>query len=82
MYSGSVVLGLVAVGWALERVFGLESSVSGLVDPILDWPRSLFIAMGLTVIAAGLHAYERSSGRLLALPEATPHPHPAPVAAD
>jgi hypothetical protein len=38
--------------------------------------------MGLTVIAAGLYAYERSSGRLLALPEATPHPHPAPVAAD
>ncbi len=72
MYVGSVALALVALGWALERVFDLESSVSTLVDPILDWPRSLYIAIGLTAIAAVVYWYERSNDELLPLPSEEP----------
>jgi hydrogenase/urease accessory protein HupE len=72
MYAGSVALALVALGWALERVFDLESSVSTLVDPVLDWPRSLYIAIALTAIAAVMYWYERSNEELLPLPADEP----------
>ncbi len=74
MYGGSVILGLVALGWALERVFGLESTMSTLVDPVLDWPRSLWLVMALTALAAALFWSDRSSGRLRPLPEPEAEP--------
>ncbi len=79
MYTGSAILALVALGWALERVFGLESTVSTLVDPILDWPRSLYIAMGVTAIAAIMYWFERSRHRLLPLPADQPAGQPDPI---
>ncbi len=81
MYAGSVVLALVALGWALERVFGLESSVSTVVDPVLDWPRSLWITVVITAIAAVLYWSDRSAGRLRPLAAEAPEAVPEPVAA-
>ena len=40
MYAGSVVLSLVALAWATERIFDYDTQVNELVDPILQWPRS------------------------------------------
>lgn len=67
LYAGSAVLALVSLGWALERVFGLESSVSRVVDPVLDWPRSVWIVAVATAAAATIHRADRSAGRLIPL---------------
>ncbi len=65
MNVGSALLAIAALGWAYERVFDTSIGVSSIIDPILDWPSSLWFAAGGTVIAAVLYWYDRSRTQLL-----------------
>ncbi len=64
LYAGSVVLALVALAWATERIFDYDTQVNELVDPILQWPRSAVLVAAGYVIAAALWWFDRSRGRL------------------
>jgi hypothetical protein len=68
MRTGSVVLGVIALAWAIERSFEVDLGVNRVVDPLLAWPRSLWLVIGVTVVAAALFAYDRSRGLLRPLP--------------
>jgi hypothetical protein len=62
-----VSVGLAAVSsvWVVERIFELDLRVSKVVDAGLEWPRALWLMLGLTVVAALYHEYEKRAGRLL-----------------
>ena len=62
---GSLALTAIAVGWMLERIFDLELRVARLVDPIVDWPRSVLLIGALTALAAAVHFVEARADRLL-----------------
>jgi hypothetical protein len=64
MYAGSVLLALVSLAWAAERIFDYDTDVNSLVDPILRWPRSAVLLIGILVIATAIYAYDRSKGAL------------------
>ncbi len=64
MNIGSVVLALVALAWATERIFDYDTDVNALVDPVLRWPRSALVLLAVLACAAGLYAYDRSRGAL------------------
>lgn len=68
MYTGSALLAVGALGWAVERVLDLDIGVSRVIDPILDWPRSVWLAAGLTAVAAIVYGYDRSTSQLIPLP--------------
>jgi HupE / UreJ protein len=68
MRTGSVVLSVIALAWAVERLFEVELGVSRIVDPLLAWPRALWLVLVVTMVAAGLFAYDRSRGLLRPLP--------------
>ena len=61
----SVGLAVVSGIWVIERVFEVDLRVSAAVDAALEWPRSLWVMLGLTAIAAVYQEYERRAGRLL-----------------
>jgi hypothetical protein len=65
MYTGSVLLAVVALAWATERVFEYNLRVNELVDPLLRWPRSVWLVVAGYAIAIALWSYERSRDRLL-----------------
>ena len=65
MYAGSIVLAIVALAWATERIFDYDLDVNALVDPVLRWPRSLILVIIGYAIATGLWWTERQAGRLL-----------------
>ena len=76
MYISSVVLAVVALAWATERIFEYDTDVNALVDPVLRWPRSgLLIIIGL-LGAAALYAFDRSRGALRPVANTT-HSEPA-----
>ncbi len=61
----SVVLALLAVGWAIERSLEVDLGVDRLVDPIFVYPR-IFVLVLLATFAAGLaYQRQREAGRLL-----------------
>ena len=43
MKLASIVLAVVSLAWATERIFDYDTSVNSLVDPILRWPRSALV---------------------------------------
>jgi hypothetical protein len=51
MKAGSVLLSLIAMAWATERIFDYDTSVSSLVEPVLLWPRSAFVVAACYVFA-------------------------------
>ena len=61
----SVGLAAVAVGWLIERLFEVDLGISGVVDKIVAWPRSLVLAVLAAVVAALLYWWEATKGRLL-----------------
>ena len=67
MYAGSVVLSLVALAWATERIFDYDTQVNELVDPILQWPRSALLVAAGYVIATALWWFDRSRHKLVPL---------------
>jgi len=64
MNLGSVLLALVALAWAAERIFDYDLSVSDTIDPVFRWPRSaLVIAVGYAV-ATGIWWFGKQRGDL------------------
>ncbi len=62
---GSILLAIVAVGWAIERSLEVDLGVDSLVDPIFVYPR-IFILVLLATLAAGfLYRNQQAAGRLL-----------------
>ncbi|MEM9562036.1 MAG: HupE/UreJ family protein [Actinomycetota bacterium] len=62
---GSVLLAIVAVGWAIERSLEVSLGVDNLVDPIFVYPR-IFILVLLATLAAGFfYRNQQEAGRLL-----------------
>jgi hypothetical protein len=51
MKAGSVLLSLIAMAWATERIFDYDTSVNSLVEPVLLWPRSAFVVAACYVFA-------------------------------
>ncbi|MCU0275213.1 MAG: HupE/UreJ family protein [Acidimicrobiales bacterium] len=65
MQGASIVMAVVAYGWAIERVFEVDLKVNSLVDPVMDYPRVLLPLAVLTAIAALLHLRARARGELV-----------------
>ena len=63
---GSIGLAAVAMAWATERIFGYDTRVNDLVDPVLRWPRSAILVAVAHGIAIALWWFDRSRGRLVA----------------
>lgn len=64
MYAGSVVLALVSLAWASERIFDYDTNVNALVDPIFRWPRAALLLLGIFAIAAAIYLFDRSQNAL------------------
>ena len=60
-----MALALMALLWAVERVFEVDLRVSEWVDKLVKFPRSLGFAVVATVVAAALYWWERRANRLL-----------------
>ena len=69
MRWGSVALIVIAVGWFIDRTLGLDIGVDRVVEPLVAWPRPLYIAAALTVFAVTWYLIERQSNRLIPLDE-------------
>lgn len=62
---GSVGLAAVAMAWATERIFGYNTRINDLVDPVLRWPRSAILVAVACGIATALWRFDSSRGRLV-----------------
>lgn len=74
-YVTSVGLAIVSALWIVERVAEVDLNITGAVNRTLEWPRSLYVAIALTVVAAAYRAIEERRGRLL--PVGRPGAEPA-----
>ncbi|MGH1504717.1 MAG: HupE/UreJ family protein [Acidimicrobiales bacterium] len=70
--AGSLALAAISVGWLIERVFDTDLGMGTITDPLVVWPRVLYILVALTIGAAALFWFERSNDRLVP-------PAPAPA---
>ncbi|MEL6984883.1 MAG: HupE/UreJ family protein, partial [Actinomycetota bacterium] len=61
----SILLSVVAVGWAIERAFEVDLSVDSLVDPVFVYPRIFVLVAIFTAAAAALYYQQKGAGRLL-----------------
>ena len=77
MNLGSVALVAIAFGWFVDRVFDLDVGVDRIVTPVLLWPRPLWIAAGITLLALGVYKFERDHDRLIPLEPQTSSPESA-----
>ncbi len=68
-YGLSVLLAVLSSVWIVERVFEVDVGINRLVDATLEWPRALWVMLGVTSIAALYYEVERRSGRLLPVGE-------------
>jgi hypothetical protein len=67
MYTASISLAVMSSLWVVERVFEVEFGFNGAIDKALQWPRSLFVVIALTVIVVIYRQIEEQRGRLLPL---------------
>lgn len=67
MSLGSLALAVIAVGWFVDRVFEIDSGVDRIVEPVMAWPRPLYVVALFTAVSAAYWWYERSRGELLPL---------------
>ena len=67
MFAGSIVLAGVALAWALERMFEIDTPVDRLIDPLVIWPRALWLMPIGLAVAAATWAIEKRAGRLIPL---------------
>lgn len=65
MNIASGFLMVAALGWFVDRVFGLDVGVDRVVDVLLAWPRPLWIAAMTTLVAIGYYKMEASARRLI-----------------
>jgi len=66
----SLVLAIVSFIWIIERVFEVDAGINDGILAAVRWPRSFFLAIVFTAVAAGLQQRERNRGALL--PVGTP----------
>ena len=64
LYGGSVLLAVIAMAWATERIFDYDTRVNDLVDPVLRWPRSALLVAAGYAIATAIWYVERARDRL------------------
>ena len=60
----SVLLSLVAVGWAIERSLEVDLRVDSLVDPIFVYPRIFLYVLAITAAAWLLYRQQAGAGGL------------------
>lgn len=65
MQVGSIALIAIALGWFVDRVFELDLGVDEIVNPVLAWPRALWLVAVFTVISWGVYEIEKRRGRLI-----------------
>lgn len=68
MYTASIGLAVMASLWVVERLFEVDMGFNGAVDKVLEWPRSLFVVIAVTVVAVIYRQIEAKNGNLLPLP--------------
>ena len=61
----SLGLALVAFGWMLERIFEVDLKVGRIVEPIIEFPRSLVLVAVFTSVALIVNRIETRANRLL-----------------
>ena len=71
MYAGSVVLALVSLAWASERIFDYDTDVNALVDPVFRWPRAAWLLLGVFAIAVAIYFFDRSQNALRPVADST-----------
>lgn len=62
--GGSILLALISVVWAAERIFEFDLGTTDLVVLAIKWPRSLIVMIIATIVAAAIYKAEDSAGRL------------------
>ena len=67
MFAGSIVLAGVALAWALERMFEIDTPADRLIDPLVIWPRALWLMPIGLAVATATWAIEKRAGRLIPL---------------
>ncbi|MGH1491265.1 MAG: HupE/UreJ family protein [Acidimicrobiales bacterium] len=61
---GSIMLALISIVWAAERIFEFDLGTTDLVVLAIKWPRSLIVMVLATVVAGLVFKVEESAGRL------------------
>ncbi len=61
----SLLLTAIALIWMVERLFQTDLGINQYVDPVFEWPRSLYVIIALTVASGIYFLNERKAGRLL-----------------
>lgn len=64
MRAISIVLALLATGWAVERAFGVNLGVDRVVEPLFVYPRAFIVAVLISGVAAVLYAQATWRGEL------------------
>jgi len=62
----SIVMSIIAIGWAIERALEVDLSVDSLVDPIFVYPRIFVFVALFTAAAAALYTQQKNADQLLA----------------
>jgi HupE / UreJ protein len=62
----SIGLAIVALGWMIERLFEKDLRISKVIEPIVEFPRSIVWAALFTAGAGAVFLFERQRGRLRA----------------
>jgi hypothetical protein len=68
----SLTLATVSGIWIVERVFEVDAGINNAILKVVEWPRSLVVAIGFTVVAAGIREWEQRNGRLVPYVDAAP----------
>lgn len=63
--AASLALALVSIGWMVERVLEVELGINDIVEPVLKFPRVVWLALIGTAIAGAIRWSEQRAGRLL-----------------
>jgi hypothetical protein len=64
-YTASIALATLSGLWIIERVGEVDLSINGAINRLLEWPRSLFVMLALTAVAAVYREIEDRRGKLL-----------------
>ena len=70
----SIVLASISAVWVVERIFEWDLGINRAVDAALEWPRVLWVMIGVTAVAAAYRQHEQRAGRLLPVGERHPDP--------
>lgn len=63
--ASSIVLIIVSLGWAIERIWGGVEITSKVIDEVTEFPRVLILLAVATAVAGGLFVVEQGKGQLI-----------------